>query len=119
MTSVVPDEIRLSKDKRTLSLSYGNTVHELPAEYLRVCSPSAEVRGHNDTEWHFPSGKKDVRIDLIRPIGQYAVRLVFSDGHFTGIYSWEIFQELIQQREANWQRYLTALATQGKTREKA
>lgn len=117
MTSI-PDEIRLSPDKRTLTLCYGNTAHALPAEYLRVCSPSAEVRGHGGA-WTFLGGKKDVFIELIRPIGQYAVRLVFSDGHFTGIYSWEIFQELIDQRDANWQRYLTALEAQGKTREKS
>lgn len=118
MSAQVPDTLRLNAEHNQLTICYDDKSYELSAEYLRVCSPSAEVRAHGG-EWNIIGGKKSVRIDLIRPVGQYAVRLVFSDGHFSGIYSWEILEDLIQNEKAYWQNYLQRLEALGKTREQA
>ena len=83
---------------------------ELPCEYLRVFSPSAEVRGHGLTEPLLVTGKHEVGISAIEPCGNYAVKLVFSDGHDTGLYSWRFLRELGEQRANNWQRYLERCA---------
>lgn len=114
--ALVPEELRLSQDKRCLSIVYAEKRYALSAEYLRVCSPSAEVRGHGG-KWTVVSGKRDVKIDAIYPVGQYAVRLVFSDGHDSGIFSWEVLQDLSAHQERYWQQYLHALTAEGKTRE--
>jgi DUF971 family protein len=105
-----PSELRLSKDRRTLTISFEDgTSFVLPAEYLRVESPSAEVQGHNPDERKTVAGKRDVGILEIHPVGNYAVRLVFDDLHSTGIYSWEFFHQLGREYETRWARYLEEL----------
>jgi DUF971 family protein len=94
------------------------TVHALPCEYLRVFSPSAEVRGHGLEEPVLVPGKKDVNIRDIQPVGRYAVRLVFDDGHDSGLYSWDVLWALAQQQESNWARYLARLQEHGMSRER-
>lgn len=112
----VPSEIRLSSARDMLMLTFSEHVYELSAEYLRVCSPSAEVRGHGG-DWKTIAGKKSVRITAIKPVGHYAVCLHFSDGHRSGIYSWEVLYDLAQHHEQYWQRYLHALNDQELSRE--
>lgn len=105
-----PTELRLHKDRRTLTISFEDGVsHELPAEYLRVESPSAEVQGHNPDERKTVAGKRNVAIMEIHPVGNYAVRLVFDDMHSTGIYSWDFFRQLAREYETRWARYLDEL----------
>ncbi len=104
-----PLEIKLSKDKQTLSVVFAEATYDLPAEFLRVESPSAEVRGHAFAEKKLISGKRDVTITNILPQGNYAVRLMFSDGHQTGIYTWEYLQELGANQQQIWQTYLNNL----------
>jgi DUF971 family protein len=102
-----PTELRLHKDRRALTISFEDgTSVTLPAEYLRVESPSAEVQGHNPNERKTVPGKRDVGIMEIQPVGNYAVRLVFDDMHSTGIYSWDFFQQLGREYEERWARYL-------------
>lgn len=88
----------------------------LPAEYLRVNSPSAEVQGHGPGQKVLVAGKADVNIDAIEPVGHYAVLLRFSDGHATGLYSWDVLYALGREQAANWQAYLDALAANGASR---
>lgn len=113
---IVPDELRLSQKGDTLAVVFEGRVYPLAAEFLRVCSPSAEVRGHGG-DWHTIGGKKEVVIREVLPVGQYAVRLVFSDGHDSGIYSWEILHDLASNQHEYWQRYLKALKDKGQSRE--
>jgi len=109
-TRAWPTELRLSKDRRTLTISFDDgTSFALPAEYLRVESPSAEVQGHNPDERKTVAGKREVGIMEIQPVGNYAVRLVFDDMHSTGIYSWNFFHELGREYAARWARYLEEL----------
>src|SRR3546814_6889420 len=82
---------------------------DLPCEYLRVFSPSAELRGHGLPEPMLLGGKREVNIVRIEPVGSYAVRLVFDDGHDSGLYSWDVFDELAREHDTNWQRYLQRL----------
>jgi DUF971 family protein len=113
-----PTEITLHKQSRVLDVAFDDgTRFELPCEYLRVFSPSAEVRGHGPGQEVLQAGKKNVAIDSIEPVGVYAVRLAFSDGHDTGIYSWEYLHELGVKRESNWKTYLARLEQAGKGRE--
>src|SRR5215468_1412451 len=113
-TSPWPTELRLQKDRKTLVVSFeGGHGIELPAEYLRVRSPSAEVQGHSPAERKTVAGKKNVAIMEVTPIGNYAVRLSFDDMHSTGIYSWDYLRELGCDREANWQEYLDELRAKG------
>jgi DUF971 family protein len=113
-----PTEIRLERDRKTLNVTFDNgESHALPAEYLRVKSPSAEVQGHAPEERKTVPGKRDVAILEIHPIGNYAVRLVFDDLHSTGIYSWDYFLELGRNREVHWRDYLDDLAAKGLERE--
>jgi DUF971 family protein len=114
----IPTGIKLHRKARVLEVSYADgTAYQLPAEYLRVYSPSAEVRGHGGGEPMLLGGKREVNIDAIEPIGRYAVRLKFSDGHNTGLYTWPVFQELGSQYEALWTRYLQRLEEHGMTRD--
>ncbi len=116
MTESTPQllEIKLLQKQRTLHLEFSDGKHfTLPCEYLRVFSPSAEVRGHGLTEPKLVSGKKDVNIIGIDPVGYYGVKLIFDDGHDTGIYSWEKLYELGEHYESNWQRYLERLQEAG------
>ena len=91
----------------------------LPYEFLRVYSPSAEVRGHGPGQETMQVGKKDVTITEVEPVGHYAIRPVFSDGHATGIYSWDYLQELGLHQDEMWQRYLERLAAAGASRDPA
>jgi DUF971 family protein len=117
---VWPTELRLAKDRRTLTIAFddGSTI-ALPAEYLRVESPSAEVQGHNPDERKTIPGKRDVGIMEIHPIGNYAVRLVFDDMHSTGIYSWDFFRQLAREHDERWARYLDELAAKNLSRDPA
>ena len=109
-----PVEIKLRTESRILDVRFDDGSHyELPFEYLRVFSPSAEVKGHGGGEGTLQTGKKDVRITRVEPIGNYAVRLVFDDGHNTGLYSWSLLHELGRQQQANWSRYLERCAAAG------
>src|SRR5262245_55320603 len=109
-----PTELRLRKGGRMLAISFDNgNSFELAAEYLRVRSSSAEVQGHSPDERKTVAGKKNVAIIDVKPVGNYAVRLVFDDMHSTGIFSWDYLLELGQNRDANWQEYLDELAGKG------
>jgi DUF971 family protein len=115
-----PTELRLSKDKRTLSVTFDSgEMFRLPAEYLRVTSPSAEVQGHSPHERKTVAGKRNVAILEIHPIGNYAVRLVFDDLHSTGIYSWDYLFRLGRDYERIWQDYLDELASKNLSRDPA
>lgn len=98
------------REPRILEIDYGGgEVAHLSAELLRVYSPSAEVRGHADGERVLQTGKKRVGIDSVEAVGNYAVRIVFDDGHDTGIYSWAFLRELHERRDERWQAYLAEL----------
>ena len=113
-----PTEINVHKKSATLELKYEDgTSLSLTAEYLRVFSPSAEVQGHSPAQAVLQYGKKDVQFIDIEPQGRYAIKIVFSDGHDTGIYSWEYLQSLAEQFETNWMSYLEDLDRAGKSRE--
>ena len=113
-----PTELRLHKDRRTLTITFDNReTFDLSAEYLRVKSPSAEVQGHSPDERKTVAGKKDVAILEVHSIGNYAVRLVFDDMHSTGIYSWDYFAELGRNRARKWQDYVDELASKGLSRD--
>ena len=115
-----PTELRLGKDGKTLSVAFdGGERFDLPAEYLRIKSPSAEVQGHSPDERKTVPGKRDVMILQIQPVGNYAVRLVFDDMHSTGIFSWDYFAELGRRQAQYWQDYLDELAAKGLSREPA
>ncbi len=106
-----PTEIRLSKDKRLLTVSFdGGEVFEISAELLRVESPSAEVQGHDPSQKKIVPGKENVEIMRIEPIGNYAVRIIFDDMHNTGIYSWSILHRLGQDGTALMAAYRKAVA---------
>jgi len=113
-----PTELRLSKDKKTLTVAFeGGERFALPAEYLRVKSPSAEVQGHSPDERKTVPGKRNVMILEVQPVGNYAIRLVFDDMHSTGIFSWDYLLELGQSQPRYWQEYLDELAAKGMTRD--
>ena len=113
----VPVELRLDQRARVLHLSYEDgSKHALSCEYLRVYSPSAEVRGHGPGQEVLQVGKERVGISAIEPIGNYAVRLVFDDGHSTGLYSWDLLHDLCVRHQACWQEYLDRLAAAGHRR---
>jgi DUF971 family protein len=116
--SAWPTELRLHKDRRALSIAFdtGETF-ELPAELLRVRSPSAEVQGHSPDERKTVAGKRDVAILEIHPVGNYAVRLVFDDLHSTGIFSWDYFLQLGRDQEHAWREYLDELAAKNLSRD--
>lgn len=112
-----PLEIRLGADRRSLKLTFddgGEGV--LPAEFLRVWSPSAEVRGHGAADRMTVGSKRDVAIAAVEPVGNYAIRIVFDDGHDTGLYAWSLLRRMLADREAMWTEYLEALAEKGMTR---
>lgn len=116
-TSAWPTELRLRHEGRTLRVAFDNgSAFDLSAEYLRVESPSAEVQGHSPSEKKTVPGKQNVAIREIHPTGNYAVRLVFDDGHGTGIYSWTYLHELGAQHDQKWRDYLAKLKAAGLTR---
>lgn len=110
----VPTEIKLHRQSRVLELRFDDgSRFELSCEYLRVHSPSAEVRGHGPGQEVLQVNKEDVAITRIEPVGEYAVRLHFDDGHNSGLYSWDFLHELGINRERYWQRYLERLREAG------
>jgi DUF971 family protein len=111
MSDPWPTELRLHKDRKSLSVAFDSgETFDLAAEYLRVRSPSAEVQGHSPGERRTVAGKRDVRILELHPVGNYAVRLVFDDLHSTGIFTWDYLCELGRNRERYWSEYLGELA---------
>jgi DUF971 family protein len=115
--SAWPTELKLDKDKRTLTVSFDDGArYDLPAEILRVLSPSAEVQGHSPAQRVTVPGKKNVRISRMEPVGNYAVRIVFDDGHDTGLYMWEYLRDLGENQERLFQSYLDDLAAKGLAR---
>jgi DUF971 family protein len=109
-----PTDITLRTVSRILEVRFDDGAHfELPFEYLRVFSPSAEVRGHGGGEGVLQTGKEDVGIAGIEPVGNYALRLNFDDGHNTGLYSWRLLYELGTDFMTNWARYLERCAEAG------
>jgi DUF971 family protein len=110
-----PTEIKLRRQSRLLEVSFDDgSRFELPLEFLRVHSPSAEVKGHGPGQETLVVGKQDVGISRIEPVGQYAVRLVFDDGHDSGLYSWKYLHELGRDRDRLWARYLERLREAGR-----
>lgn len=112
MVAPRPTELRYRRESRELVLTYGEERHVLSAEFLRVHSPSAEVQGHGGAGGVLPRGKEEVAITAIEPVGNYAVRLRFSDGHDTGLYSWEWLYRLCRERDRLWADYRRKLAGQ-------
>ena len=116
----IPKSIHLRRKSRVLEVSYADGGrYSLPLEYLRVYSPSAEVRGHGGGEPQLVPGKREVNVERVEPVGNYAVRLVFDDGHASGLYSWDILDELGANYEPLWARYLARLAEHGMSRDSA
>jgi len=114
-----PTEIRLKKASRTLLVSFDDgSEFQYSCEYLRVHSPSAEVKGHGPGQETLQTGKEDVGISSIEPVGHYAVRLIFDDGHDSGLFTWEYLHELGTRMTANWRGYLDRLAAAGYARKK-
>lgn len=115
--SIRPTEINLHKKSRVLEIAFEDGARfNLPAEYLRVNSPSAEVQGHGPGQGVLQIGKEDVNIDNLVAVGNYAIQLFFDDNHNTGIYSWETLYDLGKNQERYWQEYLEKLAKAGHTR---
>ena len=113
-----PSDITLHQQSNMLDITFDDgTRFSMPVEYLRVYSPSAEVRGHGPGQEVLQVGKRNVGVTAIEPVGMYAVKLVFSDGHDTGIYSWEYLHELGRKQESNWKTYLARLQQAGKGRD--
>jgi DUF971 family protein len=113
-----PTTLKLHRGARQLEIGYADgSRHQLSFEYLRVFSPSAEVRGHGSGEPLLIGGKRGVGITAVEPVGRYAVRLRFDDGHDTGLYSWAVLDELVRERERWWNRYLERLAEHGMFRD--
>lgn len=113
-----PTEIKLHQKSRVMEIVFSDgRGFRLPYEFLRVYSPSAEVRGHGPGQEVLQTGKRDVEIRSLEPVGSYAVQPVFSDGHSTGIYSWDYLYELGENQEMLWAEYLKRLAAAGASRE--
>jgi DUF971 family protein len=116
----IPTDVKLHQASRVLELVFANGRHfRLPYEYLRVHSPSAEVRGHGPGQETLQTGKRDVTIASVEPVGHYALRPTFSDGHSTGIYSWDYLYDLGERHDELWQRYLERIAAAGASRDPA
>jgi DUF971 family protein len=106
-----PSKIKVHRKARELELAYDDTTAlRVPCELLRVYSPSAEVRGHSASERRLQTGKKYVNIERVEPVGSYAIRICFDDGHDSGIYSWAFLEDLARHQERYWQQYLAELA---------
>jgi DUF971 family protein len=119
-TTKIPTEIKLHQKSRLLELSFeGGERFELTYEFLRVFTPSAEARGHGPGQEVLQVGKREVDIARVEAIGNYAIRPVFSDGHESGLYSWDLLYNLGRNRDQLWQAYLDRLAQQGASRDAA
>jgi len=113
-----PKEIKLHQKSRVLEVSFADgKTFRLPCEFLRVHSPSAEVRGHGPGQEVLQTGKKDVEITKLEPVGRYAVQPTFSDGHSTGIYSWELLYDYGERQDEMWRDYLKRLEAAGASRQ--
>jgi len=118
MQDPIATELRLRRATRVLEVSFADgSRFELPFEYLRVHSPSAEVKGHGPGQEVLVLGKENVGIKAVEPVGQYAVKLVFDDGHDTGLYTWKYLHELGRERPVKWARYLARRAQSAAARE--
>lgn len=116
--SPIPTELKLHRKSGVLAVTFNDgKAFRFPCEFLRVYSPSAEVRGHEPEQAVLQTGKKNVTITHIEPVGRYAVRLDFSDGHNTGLYSWDLLYEYGLHQETMWQDYLQHLEKSGASRE--
>ena len=113
----IPTSIQLRKASRTLELDYGSEHYSLSAEFLRVHSPSAEVQGHGQPILQY--GKQDVALLKLEPAGNYALKLVFDDGHDSGLYTWDYLYQLATRQEQLWRDYEQALHDAGRTRDPA
>ncbi len=115
-----PNEIKLHRKSRLLEISFSNgKTFQFPCEFLRVYSPSAEVRGHSPGQEVLQTGKKEVNINHIEPVGNYAIQLNFSDGHNTGLYSWDLLYDYGMHQDEMWQRYLDRMEKAGASRDPA
>jgi DUF971 family protein len=115
-----PTEIKLHRKSRLLQISFSDgKVFRFPCEFLRVFSPSAEVRGHSPGQEVLQTGKKEVNINRIEPVGNYAIQLNFSDGHNTGLYSWDLLYDYGMRQDEMWQRYLDRMEKAGASRDPA
>ena len=112
-----PNELRLKNGGRTLSVAYADATFDLSAEYLRVTSPSAEVQGHTAAEKRTVGGKRNVVITSVDPVGHYAVKLVFDDGHDSGLFTWDYLHELGAEHDAKWAHYLGELDAKALSRD--
>ena len=115
----IPTEIKLHQKSRILELVFDDQRFELSFEFLRVFSPSAEVRGHAPGQETLQVGKRDVTILGIEPVGNYAIKPIFSDGHDSGLFSWDMLHTLCVHRDELWQAYLDRLAEAGASRDPA
>ncbi len=116
--TLVPTEIKLHQQSRLMEISFADGANfKLPYEYLRVFSPSAEVRGHGPGQETLQTGKRNVDITTVEAVGNYAIKPVFSDGHDSGLFSWDTLYDLGRNHEANWQEYLARLEAAGASRD--
>ena len=118
MATNIPQEINIHQKSACLTLKYTEQSFDLPAEYLRVYSPSAEVKGHGPGQEKLQVGKENVSIQTIVPVGNYAIQIIYDDGHDTGIYSWEYLYELGIEYSEKWKAYLEKLKEAGYERVK-
>ena len=116
MQTQIPEEIRLQHGRIALTLVYGGEHKSLPAEFLRVYSPSAEVRGHGPGQEVLQTGKAEVTIQGLEPVGQYALKITFSDGHNSGLYDWAYLYKLAYQYDDLWADYLRQIEAAGASR---
>ena len=117
MSEPWPLELRLAKDRKTLTVAFDDGASwALPAEYLRVESPSAEVKGHGPGQEQLVFGKRNVCILRLEPVGTYAIRIIFDDTHSTGLYTWSYLAKLGREHDTIWQDYLSKLEAQGRSR---
>ena len=120
MTQQAPESLKYRRSDRTLEIKFPNQVTvDLSAELLRVLSPSAEVQGHGPGQEVLQTGKANVEITAIEPIGHYAVQISFDDGHSSGLYTWAYLAQLTSEKQALWQRYLKKLEDAGASRDPA
>ena len=113
----IPTELTLDRKRHVLALAYGEKEHELSFELLRVYSPSAEVRGHGPGQEVLQIGKRAVDITELEPVGMYAVRPTFSDGHNSGIFSWDYLNKLCLEKDLLWQEYMARMERAGASRD--
>ena len=116
---MTPTELRLRPDKTTLTVVWPELTAELSAEYLRVESPSAEVKGHGPEQAMLVPGKQGLTITQLEPVGAYAVKIHFADGHRTGLYTWDYLFQLANEYPTRWAAYVDALAARGLSRTQA